>query len=130
MKFTQKNIFIVVIIVLVVGVFITVSIGGNKGSTGPGKYDAFATCLKDKGALFYGAFWCPHCQNQKKAFGSSEKFLPYVECSTPDGGAQTQVCIDKKITGYPTWEFADGSRMNGEIPMETLAQKTGCVLPQ
>lgn len=98
--------------------------------TVPGKYDQFATCLKDRGATFYGAFWCPHCQRQKALFGNSVKLLPYVECSTPDGKSQTPICVDKKITGYPTWEFADGSRLNGEIPLETLAEKTGCSLPQ
>jgi thiol-disulfide isomerase/thioredoxin len=34
--------------------------------TSPGKYDEFAKCLTDNGAKFYGAFWCPHCQAQKK----------------------------------------------------------------
>jgi thiol-disulfide isomerase/thioredoxin len=85
--------------------------------------------LKDKGAIFYGSFWCPHCQAQKKLFGDSVKLLPYVECSTPDGNAQTQICIDKKITGYPTWKFADGSELTGEIPLATLADKTACTLP-
>src|SRR3989338_4795421 len=94
----------------------------------PGKYDQFATCLKDKGAVFYGAFWCPHCQNQKKMFGKSEKLLPYVECSTPNGQGQLQVCIDAGIQSYPTWEFSDGSRLNGEIPLQTLAEKTNCEL--
>lgn len=94
----------------------------------PGKLDAFAQCLKDKGAVFYGAFWCPHCQKQKVLFGSSEKLLPYVECSTADGKSQLPVCTDKKIEGYPTWEFADGSREHGEVSLETLSQKTGCVL--
>ena len=96
----------------------------------PGKLDGFAQCLKDKGAVFYGAFWCPHCQNQKKMFGSSERLLSYVECSTPSGQGQTQVCIDKKITGYPTWEFADGSRESGEVQLSKLAEKTGCELPK
>jgi thiol-disulfide isomerase/thioredoxin len=96
---------------------------------GPGKYDAFATCLKDKGAVFYGAFWCPHCQATKKLFGSSEKLLPYVECSTPDANGQTQICIDKKIVSYPTWEFKDGSRLNGELSLQQLSDKTACVLP-
>ncbi len=96
----------------------------------PGKLDAFAQCLGEKGAAFYGAFWCPHCQNQKAMFGNSENLLPYVECSTPDGQKQTQVCIDKGIKGYPTWEFKDGSRLEGEIPLETLAAKTACALPK
>lgn len=101
----------------------------NNAPTGPGRLDAFAQCLKDKGATFYGAFWCPHCQNQKAMFGSSKQFLPYVECSTPDGRGQTGICIQKKITGYPTWVFADLSTSTGEVPLATLAEKTGCTLP-
>ncbi len=102
----------------------------NNSNQAAGKYDDFAKCLKDKGAVFYGAFWCSHCQNQKKSFGTSVEFLPYVECSTPDGKGQLQVCIDKNIAGYPTWVFSDGSRQSGEVPFATLAAKTGCTLPQ
>jgi len=89
-----------------------------------------AQCLKDKGAVFYGAFWCSHCQAQKKLFGLSAKLLPYVECSTVDGRNQIQICKDKNIDGYPTWEFADGSRLNGEISLNQLAEKTSCILPE
>lgn len=96
----------------------------------PGNLDSFAACLKEKKATFYGAFWCPHCQNQKKMFGNSEKFLLYVECSTTDGKEQLKVCKDKKINGYPTWEFNDGSRLTGEVTLEKLAEKTGCTLPK
>lgn len=94
-----------------------------------GELDGFATCLKDKGAKFFGAFWCPHCQKQKAMFGRSADLLPYIECSTPDGQSQTQICKDNKIEGYPTWEFADKSRLSGEIPLDKLAEKTSCVLP-
>jgi hypothetical protein len=93
-------------------------------------YDTFAACISKSGATFYGAFWCPHCQNQKKMFGGSADLLPYVECSTPDGKAQTQECIDKSIEGYPTWEFADRSRLRGEVSLETLSEKTGCPIGQ
>lgn len=124
------KIFISVIVILVLGVLATVLMRSKSTPPGPGKYDTFATCLKDKNAVFYGAFWCPHCQTQKKDFGSSVKFLPYVECATPDGQGQTQVCKDKKIEGYPTWEFADGSRLTGEVSFQQLADKTSCVLPQ
>jgi len=96
----------------------------------PGQYDAFAKCLKDKDAVFYGAFWCPHCQNQKNMFGKSSKYLPYVECSTPDSRGQLKVCSDADIQGYPTWVFADASRESGEVSLEKLAEKTGCALPQ
>ena len=88
----------------------------------------FAQCLGEKGAKFYGAFWCPHCQNQKKIFGRSAKALPYIECSTANK-EMNQVCKDAGITGYPTWVFADGSRLNGEVPFTALAEKTGCAVP-
>jgi len=124
------KIFVSVIVLLIVGVLATVILrGGSSGPTTPGKYDAFAQCLGEKGAVFYGAFWCPHCQNQKKMFGSSAKLLPYVECSNLAGNAQLPVCTDKGVQSYPTWHFADGSVLTGEIPMTQLAEKTGCVLP-
>ena len=101
-----------------------------QGSGAPGKFDEFAKCLNDKGAVFYGAFWCPHCKNQKASFGKSVDYLNYVECSTPDGRGRTKECEDKKIKGYPTWEFADGSRESGELTLEKLAEKTSCELPK
>lgn len=112
------------LIAIIIGIFMFSTPQGSA------RLDEFATCLKDKGAVFYGAFWCPHCQNQKKMFGSSEKNLAYVECSTPDGQAQLQICQDKHIESYPTWEFPDGSRETGEVALEKLSEKTGCQLPQ
>ncbi len=97
--------------------------------TQPGKYDAFAQCLGEKGAIFYGAFWCPHCQEQKKIFGRSADKLPYTECSTPDGQGQLAVCKDAGIEGYPTWVLKDGERLNSVQTPEILAEKTGCALP-
>lgn len=94
-----------------------------------GMYDAFAKCIASTTTKFYGAYWCPHCHNQKNEFGDAAQYLPYVECALPDGSGQTQVCIDNKITNYPTWVFPDGSRLVGETPLATLSEKTGCPLP-
>ena len=130
---SQKTIFFVIIGVLVLGVIgsVLMGVGGSLGGGVPdGKYDALATCIKDKGATFYGAFWCPHCQATKKEFGSAAKLLPYVECSTADASGQLPVCADKKIDGYPTWIFADGSKLTGEVSLQALADKTACTLPQ
>lgn len=125
------KIFLSVLGLGIIAVIATFIIQTSKANSElPGKYDTFATCLKDKGAEFYGAFWCPHCKTQKKLFGSSVKLLPYIECSTPDGKNQTQICIDKKIEGYPTWIFKDGSKLSGEIPLADLAAKTMCELPK
>ena len=133
----QVKIFISIIGLLILGTVAAVLINTkntNSSPIVPGKYQAFAQCLKDKGATFYGAFWCPHCQAQEQSFGISRQTLEqiglYTECSTADGNGQTQVCIDKKIQSYPTWIFADGSILNGVIPLQQLADKTSCVLPQ
>lgn len=93
----------------------------------PGQYDNLGQCLDKSGTKFYGAWWCSHCQAQKKAFGKSMKYVPYVECQTPDS-KQKQICIDAKIEGFPTWVFPDGSRLTGEVPLKTLAEKTNCPL--
>jgi len=92
------------------------------------EYDALAKCIAQSSTTFYGAFWCPHCEAQKTKFGTGAQYLPYVECSLPSGSGQTQVCIDHSIVQYPTWVFADGSRLVGVQTPQTLAEKTGCTL--
>ena len=128
MKFSQNKVKYSIFFIAIV-VAILFSVYKNSYEDTSGKLDTFASCLKDKGAVFYGAFWCPHCQAEKRDFGSSKKFLSYVECSTSDM-KQTQICKDKNIAAYPTWTFADGSIEKGEVSLETLAVKTGCVLPK
>ena len=93
------------------------------------EYIALAECIADSGATFYGAFWCPHCQDQHKMFGAADEHLPYVECSTPDGQSQTQACMDAGIDSYPTWILGDGTIMNGVQTPEDLAEATSCELP-
>lgn len=122
------KIFVGVLVLAIIIVVTMVFLRSPSGPVAPGQYDAFAQCLADKGATFYGAFWCPNCQNQKKLFGSSEKLLKYVECSTPNGQAQTSACTEQKIDRYPTWEFADSSRVIGLMSLEELSAKTSCQL--
>lgn len=120
------NIAITIIILLVIGAIVYAASTNTKETS---QYGEFAQCVADSGATFYGAFWCPHCLEQKRMFGDAYKTIPYVECSTPDRAGQTQVCIDADVKSYPTWQFADGSRETGTIPFEKLAEKTGCALP-
>lgn len=95
----------------------------------PGKLDAFAQCIAESEAQFYGAFWCQHCENQKALFGKSERLLPYIECSTPDGNNQLPRCTDAGISAYPTWRFSDGSEFIEVLSLEALSEKTGCQIP-
>ena len=118
--------WLALILIIVVGV--GMSFLANRGS---GKYDQFTTCLKDKGVIFYGAYWCPHCQATKRLFGKSASLLPYVECSTPDGQNQTQICKDKHIEAYPTWTFPNSTTtLTGEHTLQELSGASGCQLPQ
>jgi len=113
--------------IIIIGVIAIAIIGSIVWySSTPGQYDTLAQCLKDKGATFYGAFWCPHCQEQKALFGKSTRFLPYFECSTPDGSSQLSACKEKGIEGYPTWIFADGSRKSEVLTPASLAELVKC----
>src|SRR3989344_3092373 len=96
----------------------------------PGPLNGFASCLGEKGAGFYGAFWCPNCGQQKQMFGRSARVLPYVECSTADGKGQLPLCANAGVTAYPTWEFPGSERLTGIQSLQTLAEKTACELPR
>ena len=87
-------------------------------------YDGFAQCLADKKLTMYGAYWCPHCQNEKKIFGDSIKYVPYIECTQ-----ETKKCLDAGITSYPTWITATGQKYSGEQGLLGLSKISGCVLP-
>lgn len=94
----------------------------------PGPEDPWVRGLADHltkaGAKFYGASWCPHCQEQKKKFGSSVKRVPYIECSPGGSQApQAKECKEKNIESYPTW-IIDGQRRTGILELDTLAQIT------
>ena len=98
-------------------------------SAKPGENDDFAKCLTEKGVKMYGAYWCSHCQNQKKMFGKSWKFVDYVECATPGSDSPKDVCVAAGVTGYPTWSFGVDRKVSGELTFEQLASFSGCELP-
>src|SRR5262249_14327177 len=94
------------------------------------RYIAFAQCLSAKGAKMYGAFWCPHCAEQKEEFGSSFEQVTYVECGVPGSRtAQAPACVQAGVKHYPTWEFSDGTRVEGRQSFQYLGEKTGCSAP-
>ena len=95
------------------------------------KYDAFAKCLTDRGVKFYGAWWCPHCEEQKEKFEASIDQAPYIECGVKGNTSlKTQVCKDANITHYPTWQFPPmGERVERVFTLEELRDRTGCSLP-
>jgi uncharacterized membrane protein len=111
---------------IVLGMFLHFS-GVFSPAAGPEKpyLKALALHLRDSGARFYGAYWCPACQQQKELFEASAERLPYIEC-TPNGrnGPRSIACTANNIQDYPTWTI-DGRRHTGIVPVSELARLSG-----
>ena len=127
MKISKPVLVIGIIIVIILVGFIGFNIIGNTAKA-PGKYDSFAKCLTYNGVKMYGAYWCPHCNNQKQMFGNGWQYVNYIECSLPNKAGQTQFCNQAGIKAYPTWEFQDGKRIEGELTFAQLSQNSNCQL--
>ncbi len=112
---------------VILGLALTFVIGFLISSSLAGHYDSFAQCLSQKGVKFYGAFWCPHCADQKELLGNSMRYINYVECSNPDL-SRTKICIDSEIVTYPTWILANGTRYTAVLPLKNLSKISGCHL--
>lgn len=87
---------------------------------------ALARHLTAIGAKNYGAWWCPHCHEQKQLFGKEAfNLIDYVECASPDDPRQqTDACQSVGIASYPTWEI-NGELYPGQRTLEELADLSG-----
>ena len=87
---------------------------------------ALAEHLKDKGVLFYGASWCPHCQEQKRLFGASASRLPYIECNLAGPNApQASACTQAGVSTYPTWIIKGRATVGQVLSLAELADASG-----
>ncbi len=93
------------------------------------RYDDFAKCLSSKQAKMYGAYWCPHCTEQKEEFGRSFRYVTYVECAIKDSREMSPACKAAGVQHYPTWQFGTSPLVEGKFPLQELSDKTGCALP-
>jgi len=85
---------------------------------------ALAQHLERTGAVYYGASWCPSCQEQSRLFGQAARHLPYVECS-PQGrsGGTAFECVANDISTYPTWVIGQ-RRFERLLEPEELARRS------
>lgn len=88
--------------------------------------EQLAACISEKELVMYGAFWCPHCSDQKALFGDAFELIEYVECDPRDPAGQPDVCLAKEIESYPTWIHPDGRRWEGTQTLEQLSEVSGC----
>jgi thiol-disulfide isomerase/thioredoxin len=91
----------------------------------------FAQCLADEEIAMYGAFWCPHCADQKDIFGKAAfENVDYIECDPNHEDGQPELCLAMGIESYPTWERGDGERLLGAQTLEQLEEFSTCELPE
>ena len=85
---------------------------------------SLAKYLTDNGVIKYSAYWCPNCLYQSELFGKEAyKELTVVECSEDGINSQTQLCIDKNIKGFPSWEI-NGKIFIGVKTLKELSEIT------
>lgn len=106
--------------VLMIWLLITLSNANNAKDL-----TSFAQCLTEKNVTMYGTYWCPHCTDQKKAFGPAFTYINYVECDARGENEQSELCIEKQIQGYPTWEIED-KYYEGVQSLQKLSELTNC----
>jgi uncharacterized membrane protein len=114
----------IVAIVTLTGTLGVYAIQGKNNSSFAGR---LAQHLTATNAKMYGAYWCPHCLEQKDEFGEAKKLIPYVECApNPPKGvkAETELCNQKGIKGFPTWEI-NGKMLSGKRTLNELANESG-----
>ncbi len=84
-----------------------------------------AKYLTATGAKKYGAFWCPHCFEQKQLFGKTAfAEIDYIECDPQGQNPQREACIAAGIQCFPTWEI-DGKFYPGTKTLPELAELSG-----
>ena len=78
--------------------------------------------LTEVGVKKYGAFWCPHCYEQKELFGAEAfKSIDYIECAEGGQNPQPAKCSAVGLKSFPTWEI-DGEIYAGVQTLEELAE--------
>ncbi len=53
----------------------------------------------------------------------------FAKCLNAKGATLYGICKQAGVKNFPTWQFADGSRMEGPQPLAVLGDKAGCRLP-
>jgi len=81
---------------------------------------ALARHLRERGAVMYGAHWCPHCTDQKALFGDAAKDVPYVECAKDGVNARPDLCEKAGVKSFPTWVMGT-ERREGTQSLRALA---------
>ncbi|MFO0885970.1 MAG: hypothetical protein U0894_17605 [Pirellulales bacterium] len=89
---------------------------------------AFAKALAASGAKLYGADWNADTTTQRNTFEDGWRFLPFVEVTNADHTANS-VATTNNITTYPTWVFANSTRLTGPQTLSAISAASGIADP-
>ncbi|MDA1197071.1 MAG: hypothetical protein O2779_03855 [Nanoarchaeota archaeon] len=106
----KKKIKVIVASILI-GLIIIIGLPLTIRAMTPGKWDDFAQCLSEKGAVMQGEDWCQYTNAQKGMFGKSFKYVDYQ--------------INEDLSYRPTW-IIDGEKYEKVQSFERLRDLTGC----
>ena len=85
----------------------------------------FAKFLNENNIIMYSAYWCPHCHDQKQLFGEkAAEELTIVECAKDGIDNQSELCEQKGIEGFPSWEI-NNKIYSGTRDLQELADLAG-----
>ena len=99
------------VIAIIIGFFLVFAVIVSYAYFTPGKYDDFAKCLTEKGAVMYGEDWCQYTQGQKGMFGKSFKYINYK--------------VKTDLNKRPTWVIDDKTYETVQS-FQRLSALTGC----
>lgn len=102
----------------------------NVAASDPANLVAFAQALAATTTRFFGAAWNETTTQQKELFQDGGQFLPFFEVTNADRtlnalGTQNNVALNQ----LPTWVFPDGTRATGVLSLQTIAQRSGVIIP-
>lgn len=97
--------------VIAIGILIVLGALIANAVISPGRYDGFAKCLTENGAVMYGEDWCQYTNAQKSMFGKSFKYINYQ--------------VKTNLEVRPTW-LINGKTYGTVQSFERLAVLTGC----
>ncbi|MBP7061540.1 hypothetical protein KA037_01040 [Patescibacteria group bacterium] len=85
--------------------------------------ESLAICLTEKNVVMYGTERCPHCKDQKAAFGEAFAKATYVDCDK-----QSLQCQTAGVQGFPTWIGGSSIKLEGTQTLADLATAAGCTI--
>jgi uncharacterized membrane protein len=123
-KLIQPWITLVIIVNLIPLVFF------NLPSKEVQDYSNVTACITENGVNMYGSFRCAVCAKTRAMFGDAFENINEIECHPQGENPQTQLCLDKKISGTPTWilepEGEEIKRFHGFMNVDELKEFSGC----